>query len=170
MIVGDFCLKETPNSEVALRWLPLWEFSGTMAAAFYNWTKFTIFIHLLDYFFSTFTTKHSLFLLLFRVNGASERSAIPTTKRHWALATRWSSLRSKSTGYYPSRVILRNSPLLDVNLSFSVKTQITAGKQTRLVIHSFKRKARTLYEWSLGISPVLAQLRGVTSSIFLCSH
>ena len=37
----------------------------------------------------------------------------------------------------------------DVILSFSVTTQITAAKQTRLVIHSSKRKGGTLCKWSL---------------------
>ena len=42
------------------------------------------------------------------------------------------------------------------------KTQIKAAKTTRLVIHSSKRKGRTLYTLFLGIA-VLAQLQGVIS-------
>ena len=62
-----------------------------MAAAFYNQTKFTTFIHLLNYFFTTFKTNHSLFFLLFHMIGASEHNVIPATKRHydWVLANPW---------------------------------------------------------------------------------
>ena len=51
-------------------------------------------------------------------------------------AAPWSSLRSKSTRYYPSRVIF---------LRFSITTQITAAKQTRLVTHSFKKGKNAIY-------------------------
>ena len=69
-----------------------------------------------------------------------------------------SRLRSKSSRYYPSRVILRNSPLLKVSIVClaAVTTQITAAKKARLVIHSSNCK------WPLGIT-VLARLRDVTS-------
>ena len=123
---------------------------GTMAAAVYNQTKFTISIHLLDYFLLLL---HSLFLLLFHMNGASERNVIPATKRHWALATPWSSLKIKVYKILSQpRDIWEIVLCFEVILSFSVTIQITAAKQTRLVIHSFKRKGRTLYKWSLEIT------------------
>ena len=116
-----------------------------MAAAFYNQTKFTIFIHLLNYF-----------LLLLQLTTASFCLYSTWAERVSAIVTAapWSNLRSKSTRYYPSRVIF---------LRFFVTTQITAAKQTRLVIHSFKRKGRMLYMVPWNYWLVLARLRGVTS-------
>ena len=105
----------------------------------------TIFIHLLNYF-----------LLLLQLTTASFCFYSTWTEQVSAIVTvaPWSSLRSKSTRYYPSRVIF---------LRFSVTTQITAAKQTRLVIHSFKRKGRMLYMVPWNYWPVLARLRAVTS-------
>ena len=71
-----------------------------MAAAFYNQT--TLF----------YNETNDLPLLFFSVNGASEHNVIPMTERHRAIGSRWSSLRAKSTGYYPRRVIFENSLLL----------------------------------------------------------
>ena len=51
-------------------------------------------------------------LLLFHVNESSARNVVPATERHQAIATRWLSLRSKSTRYYPRRVIFENGLLL----------------------------------------------------------
>ena len=71
---------------------------GTMATAFYNQT--TLFYNQTNILFVLF---------LFHVNGASEFNVIAATKRHGAIATRCSSLRSTSTRYYPRRVIFENS-------------------------------------------------------------
>ena len=89
MILGDFCLKENSSPKL------LFHCVGTIATAFYNHTILL-------------QTKQTVSpLLLFHLNGASERNVIPATERHRAIyiATRWCSLRSKSNRYYPKRVI-----------------------------------------------------------------
>ena len=71
MIVGDFCLKETPHAEVGFLTAIVRVFIcvGIMAASFYNQTN-------------------SLSrLLLFRVNEASECNVVPAARRHQAIAT-----------------------------------------------------------------------------------
>ena len=62
-------------------------------------------------------------------------------------------LRSKSTRYYPSRVIFEKKSYA---LMLTVTTQITADIETRLVMNS------SYCKWSLETT-VLARVRNVTS-------
>ena len=62
----------------------------------------------------------------------------------------WSGLKIKVLKIFSQqRDIWEIVLCFDVTLSFSVTTQITAAKQTRLIINSSKRKGGTLYKWSL---------------------
>ena len=138
-------------------WCNILIFVGIVTTAFYNQTT---------YFYNQ---KRVSPLLLFHMNRASERNVIPTMERYRATAIWWSSLRFKSTRYYPKHMIFENSLLLWYYLGLfivclaAVMIQITVTKQTRLVIHSSKRKGRLmLYKWSLGIT-ILVRLQGIIS-------
>ena len=142
MIVGHFGLKETPYSEVTF-WLPLSEFSFVSRILQPN------FIHLLNYFLLLCNQTQSLLAL------------IPCERNEWAqrysrdekaLSSRppWSGLKIKVYEILSQqRDIWEIVLCFVVILSFSVTTQITAANQTRLVIHSSKRKGGMLYKWSL---------------------
>ena len=142
MIVGHFGLKETPCSEVTF-WLPLSEFSFVSRILQPN------FIHLLNYFLLLCNQTQSLLAL------------IPCERNEWAqrysrdekaLSSRppWSGLKIKVYEILSQqRDIWEIVRCFVVILSFSVTTQITAANQTRLVIHSSKRKGGMLYKWSL---------------------
>ena len=145
MIVGHFGLKETPYSQVAF-WLPFWEFSAFVSRILQPNLVILAFGKLLfttlqpntdsSCFNSTWTERVSAMLLL-RQKGLSSRPA-------------WSGLKIKVYEILSQQRDIWGIVLcFDVILSFSVTTQITAAKQTRLVIHSSKRKGGTLCKWSL---------------------
>ena len=99
LLLGDFCLKETPHSEVTIC-LSSSEFSFVWAQWQPRFTTKLLY----------FTTKVSA-LLSVHAYGASEHNVINVTKRgeNSELSYRNSmvhSLRSKYARYYPSRMIL----------------------------------------------------------------
>ena len=179
MIVGDFCLKQTPHSEI-----DFWLSNKRSLLCFYStWTERVctrgslstrIFetrtgtgselISLLTCPHTTTFTLLSFFfpLEISSINVCETRlpaavrvsktrvllklpNVIPTTARHRAIATRWSSPRS--TRYYPWRV--ENSLLLWYYLGLfivclaAVTTQITAAKQLTFVINSSKERVES---------------------------
>ena len=135
----------------------------TMAATFYSQTKFTIFIHMLNYFLLLYNQTQSLFAFIPREQ--SERAQCYSCDGR-ALSSRpqWSSQKIKVYKILAQPLDIWEIVLcFGVILSFSVTTQITAAKQARLVIHSSKRNGRTLYAWSRwNYWPVLAWLRDET--------
>ena len=158
MFEGDICMKETPWSDAIFRILRICVLC-TMAAPFYNQTKFTILFHLLNYF-----------LLLLQLT--SLLAFIPRERSEWAQCySRDEKALSSSNFVVQSNIkvyeilsqprdIWETVLYFEAILSFSVTTQITATKQTRLVIHSFKRKGRALYIWSLGLLTGLSTTAG----------
>ena len=117
MIVGDFCLKETPYSEVAF-WLPLSNLFicvRTVATAFYSQSKFTIFIHLLNYFLFCYFYNQTRYLFAFILREWSEwAQCYSCDKQALSFRPPWSSLKIivYNTRYIPAAWYLRNSALL----------------------------------------------------------
>ena len=89
---------------------------GAMAAAFYDQT-------ILFY-------KQTNSFLCFFFGHVNAISVIPPTKKHQAIRTRWSSLRSKSRRFIPAAWYLRNNLLLWYDLKlFIVWLQLAAVRR-----------------------------------------
>ena len=138
MIVDDFCLKET-----IVFWLPLSEF---------HLCRRSCSCILQPNYFVYNQTNSLSFTFIPREQSEEAQWYSCDEKASSYSATRWSSLRSKSTRHYPATLYFEKESFagFDVILRFSycmclaaVTTQITAwgAKQTRLAIRSSKRKA-----------------------------
>ena len=71
----------------------------------------------------------------------SECNVIPAMKRHWALANSWSSLGSKFTRYYPSRVIFEKQSFA-LMLSWAFLSRPKLRLLNRLGLSSIPLKER----------------------------